>query len=81
MGKPLDEWSYGDLEAGFKNAALVLDETFVDVEQPPPDARAAHRDGVLAERQAVHAHRHAEHRADGRLDRAVAAPRAGRTSC
>ena len=24
-----DEWSYGDLEAGFKKAALVLDETFV----------------------------------------------------
>ena len=29
MGKAPDEWSYGDLEAGFKNAALVLDETFV----------------------------------------------------
>ncbi len=29
MGKPIDEWSYGDVEAGFKNAALVLDETFV----------------------------------------------------
>jgi len=30
MGKATDpEWSYGDLEAGFKNAALVLDETFV----------------------------------------------------
>ena len=28
MGKPQDEWSYGDVEAGFKNAALVLDETF-----------------------------------------------------
>jgi xanthine dehydrogenase molybdenum-binding subunit len=28
MGKPQDEWSYGDLEAGFKSAALVLDETF-----------------------------------------------------
>jgi CO/xanthine dehydrogenase Mo-binding subunit len=27
-GKHQDEWSYGDLEAGFKNAALVLDETF-----------------------------------------------------
>ena len=22
MGKPTDEWSYGDLDAGFKNAAL-----------------------------------------------------------
>jgi len=29
MGKPQDEWSYGDLDAGFRNAALVLDETFV----------------------------------------------------
>jgi xanthine dehydrogenase molybdenum-binding subunit len=30
MGKATDpEWSYGDLDAGFKNAALVLDETFV----------------------------------------------------
>ncbi len=32
MGKvaaPNDEWTFGDLEAGFKNAALVLDETFV----------------------------------------------------
>jgi CO/xanthine dehydrogenase Mo-binding subunit len=27
-GKPQDEWSYGDVEAGFRNAALVLDETF-----------------------------------------------------
>src|SRR6202163_1019155 len=29
MGKTPDEWSYGDLDAGFKNAALVLDDTFV----------------------------------------------------
>ena len=29
MGKAPDEWSFGDVEAGFKNAALVLDETFV----------------------------------------------------
>ncbi|MFZ0732128.1 MAG: xanthine dehydrogenase family protein molybdopterin-binding subunit [Candidatus Sulfotelmatobacter sp.] len=29
MGKPQDEWRVGDLDAGFKNAALVLDETFV----------------------------------------------------
>jgi CO/xanthine dehydrogenase Mo-binding subunit len=28
MGKPQVEWSYGDLEAGFRSAALVLDETF-----------------------------------------------------
>jgi xanthine dehydrogenase molybdenum-binding subunit len=28
MGKPQEEWSYGDVEGGLKNAALVLDETF-----------------------------------------------------
>jgi len=29
LGKTPDSWSYGDLDAGFKKAALVLDETFV----------------------------------------------------
>jgi xanthine dehydrogenase molybdenum-binding subunit len=29
MGKTPDEWSYGDIDSGFKNAAVVLDETFV----------------------------------------------------
>ena len=29
MGEALAEWSYGDVEAGFANAALVLDESFV----------------------------------------------------
>ena len=29
MGQALEEWSFGDLEAGFAGAALVLDETFV----------------------------------------------------
>jgi xanthine dehydrogenase molybdenum-binding subunit len=29
LGKTPDEWSYGDLDAGFKSAALVLDETFL----------------------------------------------------
>jgi|KBSSwiStaDraftv2_1062776.scaffolds.fasta_scaffold34078_1 CO/xanthine dehydrogenase Mo-binding subunit len=29
MGKVPDEWAYGDLEAGFKNAAVIVDETFV----------------------------------------------------
>jgi xanthine dehydrogenase molybdenum-binding subunit len=29
MGKPTDSWTYGDLDAGFKKADLVLDETFV----------------------------------------------------
>jgi xanthine dehydrogenase molybdenum-binding subunit len=29
LGKTTDQWTYGDLDAGFKGAALVLDETFV----------------------------------------------------
>ncbi len=29
MGKTPDEWLYGDVDSGFKDAALVLDETFV----------------------------------------------------
>jgi CO/xanthine dehydrogenase Mo-binding subunit len=28
-GQPRTDWSYGDVEAGFANAALVLDESFV----------------------------------------------------
>jgi xanthine dehydrogenase molybdenum-binding subunit len=29
MGKPTADWSYGDVDAGFRDAALVLDESFV----------------------------------------------------
>ncbi len=29
MGKVTDQWSYGDVDGGFKNAAVVLDETFL----------------------------------------------------
>jgi xanthine dehydrogenase molybdenum-binding subunit len=29
MGKAAEEWSYGDLDAGFRNAAVIVDETFV----------------------------------------------------
>jgi xanthine dehydrogenase molybdenum-binding subunit len=29
MGKATEEWSFGDLDAGFKAAALVVDESFV----------------------------------------------------
>ncbi|HUB51704.1 MAG TPA: xanthine dehydrogenase family protein molybdopterin-binding subunit, partial [Terracidiphilus sp.] len=29
LGHAPDEWSYGDVDAGFRNAALVLDESFV----------------------------------------------------
>ena len=28
-GQPVEEWAFGDLDAGFREAALVLDETFV----------------------------------------------------
>ena len=43
MGKTPDEWSWGDLDAGFKNAALVLDETFVtpDVSHQTLETRSA----------------------------------------
>ena len=43
MGTPTDEWSYGDLDAGFKDAALVLDETFVtaDNSHQPLETRSA----------------------------------------
>jgi CO/xanthine dehydrogenase Mo-binding subunit len=43
MGKPPDDWSYGDLDAGFKNSALVLDETFVtpDVSHQTLETRSA----------------------------------------
>jgi CO/xanthine dehydrogenase Mo-binding subunit len=29
MGKPAEEWKYGDLDAGFKASKVVLDESFV----------------------------------------------------
>jgi CO/xanthine dehydrogenase Mo-binding subunit len=43
MGKTPDEWSWGDLDAGFRNAALVLDETFVtpDVSHQTLESRSA----------------------------------------
>src|SRR5438067_5486886 len=43
MGKPATSWSYGDVEAGFKEAALVLDETFVTPSTPnaPLESRTA----------------------------------------
>ena len=29
IGKPTTEWSYGDIDAGFSKAKLVIDESFV----------------------------------------------------
>ena len=43
MGQAPDEWSYGDLDAGFKNAAIVVDETFVvqSTGHQPMESRSA----------------------------------------
>src|SRR5216684_79525 len=43
MGKTPDDWSYGDHDAGFRKAALVLDETFVtpDVSHQTLETRSA----------------------------------------
>ena len=71
MGKTPDEWSYGDLDAGFKNAALVLDETFVTPDTSHQTLETRTRDGLLAERQSLRLHGHAEHRADRAGHRAM----------
>ena len=34
MGKPAEQWSYGDLDKGFKEAKLVLEENFVTASYP-----------------------------------------------
>ncbi|MGC4081443.1 MAG: hypothetical protein QM736_04830 [Vicinamibacterales bacterium] len=78
MGKPTDEWSYGDVEAGTSKCRTGSRRDVLDVEQQPLDARTAQRDGLLAERQAVHALLDAEHGADRRIGRAVAAHGADR---
>jgi CO/xanthine dehydrogenase Mo-binding subunit len=43
MGRATDEWSYGDLEAGFAQAAIVVDETFVvqSTGHQPMESRSA----------------------------------------
>jgi xanthine dehydrogenase molybdenum-binding subunit len=43
LGKHTDEWSVGDVEAGFKQADLVLDETFVgaNTSHQPLETRTA----------------------------------------
>ena len=43
MGKAPDEWTYGDLEAGFKKAAIIVDETFVvqSTGHQPMESRSA----------------------------------------
>ena len=51
LGKPLDEWSYGDVEAGFNQADFVLDETFVTASNCTSFHGAAYVNGLLAEWQ------------------------------
>ena len=43
MGKALEEWAHGDIDEGFKNAALVLDETFTvqSTSHHPMETRSA----------------------------------------
>ncbi len=43
LGKHTDEWTYGDVEAGFKSADLVLDETFIgnNTSHQPLETRTA----------------------------------------
>src|SRR5262249_59112649 len=43
MGKAAEEWSYGDLDAGFKSATRVVDETFVvpSTGHQPMESRSA----------------------------------------
>ena len=43
IGKAPEEWSYGDLDAGFRDAALVVDETFVvqSTGHQPMESRSA----------------------------------------
>ena len=43
MGKALEEWSFGDIDEGFKNAALVLDQTFTvqSTSHHPMETRSA----------------------------------------
>jgi xanthine dehydrogenase molybdenum-binding subunit len=43
MGESPDTWSYGDVDAGFRNAALILDESFVtpDVSHQTLEPRTA----------------------------------------
>ena len=43
MGEAPEQWSFGDLDAGFKSAAIVVDETFVvqSTGHQPMESRSA----------------------------------------
>ena len=51
--RPSREWSFGDIDAGFASAKLVLDETFVTAGLGASLDGAAQRARVLAERQVL----------------------------
>ena len=71
MGESTDDWSFGDIEAGFKNCGPRSRRNLRQPVDQPSAARDAHGDGLLAERQAVPPRLDAEHRADGGLAGAV----------
>ena len=78
MGKDTDApWSYGDIEAGFKKAALDPRRNVRDAEHQPSVPREPHVDGVLAERQTVHPPVDSERRADRHVGGALVEHRAG----
>ena len=64
MGKATDHWSFGDWEAGLKNARPGSGRNFCHAQHQPPDAGNPHRDGLLAKRQGLRSLLHAEHVAD-----------------
>ena len=61
MGEPLESWSFGDLDVGFAEAELVLDESFVVQSTSHHPMENAQRDGLLAEWSAVPLRIHAEY--------------------
>ena len=61
MADAPEKWSYGDLDAGFKNACPGARRDIRDTGHQPPDSGNPDRHGVLAERQGVRLHRHAEY--------------------
>ena len=75
MGKATEEWHVGDVEAGLQERGAGPRRNVRHAEHQPPVPGDSHHDGVLAERQGLRSHRHAEHGADRSRDRAMAGHR------
>ena len=71
--RPPIEWSLRRLGSGPQERRPGAGRNLRHAQHQPSDARNAHRDGVLAERQGLRSLLHAEHRADRPRDRALAA--------